>query len=319
MTGGTGAGAVAAGGGVAAGGAGGAGGAASGGAASGGNATGGAAQVGGGGGTVGGSGGDASGGSGGGLTLGPSAGACTVGAGTFGGEGNTQERYLDADVTRDDTNYMMIANGWGQNWESHDLSWLGTSLAVNTFEGSRQSNGAPAGYPTVFCGRYSNKTSGECGLPAARSALGAINTSARWSHPDGNGVYNVAYDVWMGSSGGVGPGGGLQSYFMVWLRDPETEGPAGTLGEEGVSVEGVEGSWNIVAGTVNGLPIVNYVRAEGDDAHELAFDMLAFVNDAQSRNLEFPGEDVLSVAIGFEIWQGPVTNLVLEDFCVDVD
>jgi hypothetical protein len=202
---------------------------------------------------------------------------------------------------------------------SHDISWKGTTLAVNAFEGSRQSNGAPAGYPSVFCGRYSNKESGECGLPATRSAIGALHTAAAWSHTEENGVYNVAYDVWMGSASGGGLGGGLQSYFMVWLHDPPEEGPAGSLREEGVTVDGVEGVWNIVDGTVNGLPIVNYVRAEGDDAHEIAFDLLDFMSDAESRNLNFPGSDVLAVAIGFEIWQGPVSGLNLDDFCVSVE
>lgn len=267
---------------------------------------------------VGGSGGTAGAG-GGAQVLGPSSGACTLGAGVQTGDGNTQEQYLDAEVQRDGENYMMITNGWGMNWESHDISWLGTTMSVNAFEGSRQSNGAPAGYPTVFCGRYSDKVSGECGLPAARSSVSALHTATRWSHEDGNGVYNVAYDVWMGSSTGGGFGGGLQSYFMVWLHDPAGEGPAGSLREEGVTVEGVEGVWNIVDGTVNGLPIVNYVRAEGDEAHELAFDLLAFIEDAEARNLDFPGDDILSVAIGFEIWQGPVTGLRLDDFCVSVE
>ncbi len=249
---------------------------------------------------------------------GPTAGGCTVGAGTHSGEGNTQERYLDADVQRDAQNYTVITNGWGQNWESHDLSWLGTKLTINSFEGSRQSNGAPAGFPAVFCGRYSDQTSQECGLPAARDSVTALPTAAKWSHPEENGVYNVAYDVWIGDASGGGFGSGLESYFMVWLYDPEEEGPAGSLQEEGVSVEGVPGVWNIVAGEVNNLPIVNYVRAEGDEVHELAFDMMNFIDDAEARNLEFPGNDILSVALGFEVWQGPVTNLKLDDFCVEV-
>jgi len=256
-------------------------------------------------------------GSGGGAT-GPTAGACTIGAGIHTEEGSTLAQYQDEDVQRDAKNYMMITNGWGQGWLSHDIAWLGTTLTVKAFEGSRQSNGAPAGYPTVFCGRYSDKRSLECGLPKTRSSVTALNTAASWSHTEANGTYNVAYDIWMGDSGGTGFGGGLQSYFMVWLHDPATEGPAGSLQTEGVTVANVPGVWNIVAGTVNGLPIVNYVRAEGDDATAIAFDIMGFVRDAEERNLNFPGNDILSVAIGFEIWQGPVTSLKLDDFCVDV-
>jgi Glycosyl hydrolase family 12 len=244
------------------------------------------------------------------------AGNCTVGAGQQQGQGQTQEQYLGADVTRDGRNYRMITNGWGMNWQSHDISWLGTTLSINNYQGSRQDNGAPAGYPTVFCGRYSD-TSQDCGLPMQLSSITAMNTAVSWSHAMNDGTYNVAYDVWLGD----GQGGGfqaLQSYFMVWLKDPADESPAGSLMEEGVTVPNAPGVWNIIAGEVNGLPIVNYVRAEGDELHTMAFDIMDFIRDGQARNLDFPGNDVLAVAIGFEIWQGPVTGLQLDDFCLDL-
>lgn len=38
----------------------------------------------------------------------------------------------------------------------------------------------------------------------------------------------------------------------------------------------------------------------------------------KARNLECPGDDVLAVAGGFEIWPGPVTGLELEDFRLDI-
>ncbi|HEX2734583.1 MAG TPA: hypothetical protein VHM70_23425 [Polyangiaceae bacterium] len=244
------------------------------------------------------------------------AGKCTLGAGMQQGDGETMEQYFGADVTRDGKNYRMITNGWGMNWMSHDISWLGSSISINTYEGSRQSNGAPAGYPSVFCGRYS-ETSLDCGLPMALGSVTALNTAVSWSHPMADGTYNVAYDVWLGDGSGTGFRS-LQSYFMVWLKDPAEEGPAGTLQEEGVTVPNAPGTWNIVAGMVNNLPIVNYVRAEGDELHAIAFNIMDFIHDAQTRNLNFPGNDLLAVAIGFEIWQGPVTGLKLNDFCLDI-
>lgn len=245
------------------------------------------------------------------------AGACTLGAGSHQGSGSTTDQYFGADVTRDGRNYRMITNGWGANWQSHSISWQGTTLNIGNFQGSRQTNGAPAGYPSVFCGRYSD-TSQACGLPTPLSSVTALNTAVNWSHPDGNGTYNVAYDVWLGNGSGGGFGGGLQSYFMVWLRDPPVESPAGSLREQGVTVPNAPGTWNIIDGMVNGLPIVNYVRAEGDDLHAFAFDIMDFIRDAQGRGLNFPGNDLLAIAIGFEIWQGPVTNLSLDDFCLDI-
>jgi hypothetical protein len=167
----------------------------------------------------------------------------------------------------------------------------------------------------VFCGKYSD-TSLECGLPRALSGITALNTAASWNHPEDNGTYNVAYDVWLGDGNAMFMG--LQSYFMVWLRDPPVEQPAGDLDVEGVVVADVPGTWNIIVGRVNNLPIVNYVRAEGEDTHAIAFDILDFIHDAQTRGYEMPGNDVLAVAIGFEIWAGPVTELSLDDFCLDI-
>ncbi len=269
-----------------------------------------------------GNGGDGAGGSNGGSSAGGSSGlskgACTLGAGNHMEMGRTEAQYLGVDVTRDGKNYRMITNGWGTNWLSHDMSWFGTALTIHSYEGSRQSNGAPAGFPTVFCGKYSNDESLPCGLPMALSEVTALNTAAAWSHPDGNGTYNVSYDVWLGDGNATGRFGGLESYFMVWMRDPAGEQPAGSPHTEGVVISDIPGQWNIIAGTVNNLPIVNYVRAEGDDLHEMAFDIMDFVRDAQSRELTMPGNDVLAVAIGFEIWAGPVTNLSLDDFCIDI-
>jgi hypothetical protein len=247
---------------------------------------------------------------------GMSKGACTIGSGMQMAEGQTTMQYHGVDVLRDGKNYRMITNGWGTGWDNHDISWLGTSLSINTYAGSRQDNGAPAGYPSVFCGRYSD-TSMDCGLPMPLSSVTALNTAVSWTHPTGDGTYNVAYDVWLGD----GMGGGfrsLQSYFMVWLKDPADESPAGSLQEEGVTVANAPGVWNIIAGEVNGLPIVNYVRAEGDELDAMAFDIMDFIRDGQTRNLQFPGNDLLAVAIGFEIWSGPVTGLKLEDFCLDI-
>ena len=63
---------------------------------------------------------------------------------------------------------------------------------------------------------------------------------------------------------------------------------------------------------------MNYVQSEGSDLSELEFDVLDVYNDAKQRNYNLPGTTILSVAVGFEVWNGPVTNLANEDFYVDV-
>ena len=69
---------------------------------------------------------------------------------------------------------------------------------------------------------------------------------------------------------------------------------------------------------VNGKPIVNYVRAEGYDSPALEIDVMDFVRDVSARQLTLPGSTILSVAVGFEIWSGPITNLQSNDFYVQV-
>jgi hypothetical protein len=104
---------------------------------------------------------------------------------------------------------------------------------------------------------------------------------------------------------------------MVWLRDPPGQQPAGAAATSGATVPGLPGSWNIWTGDVNGRPIVNYVRAEGQDLPELEYDVLDVYRDAVRRSYSLPGAAIIAVAVGFEVWNGPISNLVSDDFYVD--
>ncbi len=236
----------------------------------------------------------------------------------MGGTGETTERYAKADVTRDGQNYFLMANGWGPRFESHTLTWNGTSFTVVDLEGSQGPSYEPATYPTVFCGVYSDSQSRACGLPASLSDLTSLETGWSWAPADAesNQQYNAAYDVWLAS----GPTrADFSGYFMVWLRDPPGQQPAGSRKFSAQTVSNVTGVWDIWTGEVNNAPIINYVRAERADTFEIEFDLVDFFDDAKTRGLAIPGTHVLSVAIGFEIWNGPVTNLETVDFYVDVN
>lgn len=230
------------------------------------------------------------------------------------GNGQSAQRYQKADVTRDGKNYFFMANGWGPGFDSQTVSWNGTSFTVVSMEGSQGNNYEPASYPTMFCGAYSDSRSRECGLPAQISSLQSLRTGWKWE-PNGNtGEYNAAYDVWLSNSADRL----LTRYLMVWLRDPLGQQPAGSIKERDVQVENVPGTWVIWEGMVNGLPIINWARAEGQDSLELEFDVLDFIRDAQQRGYTIPETHIQSVAVGFEIWNGPVSNLTSVDFYVDV-
>jgi len=280
--------------------------------------TGGASSGGAGGGDPGGTGGADPTGTGGGTEscgVGPTTGAPGFGAPTQGGTGTSAAKYLGADVTRDGVTYRFITNWWGQGWTTSDVSYSGTSFAVASAAGTSTPDGTPIGYPATYCGRYSETAAhGTCGLPAAFSTIDTLWTGWKWSSTD-PGQYNAAWDIWLGTASA------FQSYLMVWLRDPPGRQPAGNGTIDSVTVAGVPGTWNIRYGTVNGRPIVNYVRTEGQDACEFEFNVMDFVNDAQMRaattsGLTLPGDTVRAIAVGFEFWTGPFTSVASDDFYV---
>jgi hypothetical protein len=207
--------------------------------------------------------------------------------------------------------YKFIANGWGPNWQSHTLTYGGTKLSVDAYAGSQGSNYEPAGYPTVFCGLYSNIQSGACGLPAPINSIQEIDTGLKWTAATQGSDYNVAYDIWIGN------GNNLSAYLMVWMRDPPNAQPAGSVTANNIYVGDDPKRWDVWTGSVNNHPIVNYVRPANEVSNSDAFDAMDFVDHAK-QNYNLPGDTLLAVAVGFEIWNGPVAGLKVDDFCVEV-
>jgi hypothetical protein len=194
------------------------------------------------------------------------------------------------------------------------VSYNGTAFTVESMLGSQGANYEPASYPTVFCGTYSDSQSGACGLPAAISAITSLRTGWRWA-PNGNaGQYNAAYDIWLSNSESIRD---HSAFLMIWLRDPPGQQPAG-MRRNSVTVANAPGTWLLWTGVVNRKPCVSYTRGEGFDSEELEVDVMDFVRDAALRSVDLPGSHILSVAVGFEIWNGPITNLQSQDFYVSV-
>jgi hypothetical protein len=231
------------------------------------------------------------------------------------GSGSTTDRWAKAAVTRDGMNYFFMANGWGPGFQSQSVTYSGTSFTVTSMQGTQGMKYEPASYPTVFCGVYSDSMSGACGLPKAITEIASLRTGWRWQPNGSGGQYNAAYDIWLSTSNAIS---GHSSFLMVWLHDPVGQQPAGSLKESNVTVAGVPGTWNLWAGTVGGKPCISYARPEGKDSLELEFDVMDFVRDVPKHSVSLPGTQILSVAVGFEIWNGPITNLVSEDFYVEV-
>jgi Glycosyl hydrolase family 12 len=232
------------------------------------------------------------------------------------GNGSSSDRWTKSDVKRDDLSYYFMANGWGPGFQSQTVTWDGTSFSVDTMQGMRGAGYEPASYPTVFCGTYSDSQSGACGLPKAVSEIQSLRTGWRWNANGNSGQYNAAYDIWLSNSADIS---GHSAFLMVWLRDPPGQQPAGSRKLNNVSVTNAPGSWNVWVGVVGGKPCISYVRTEGQDSPELEIDVMDFVRDTAARQLSLPGSTVLSVAVGFEIWSGPIAKLESNDFYVHVE
>jgi hypothetical protein len=231
------------------------------------------------------------------------------------GMGMSSDRYQKADVKRNDLNYYFMANGWGPGFESQSVSWNGTAFTVETMAGKQGPNYQPATYPTVFCGVYSDSRSGACGLPKAIDQITSLRTGWRWNANGNAAQYNAAYDIWLSSNDSIG---GHSAFLMVWLRDPVGQQPAGSRRAFSVSVTNAPGVWDLWVGAVGGKPCISYARADNKDSAEAEFDVMDFVRDAAARKVDLPGTTILSVAVGFEIWSGPITNLQSNDFYVQV-
>lgn len=250
----------------------------------------------------------------------PSTGSCLTATPKHSPTGTSTGQYAQIDTWRqncDDVSlcpavqYKFLANGWGMGWQSHSLTYGGTKLLVDSYNGNKGSDYSPAGYPAVFCGFYSNIQSGSCGLPASIASLTEIDTGLRWAAGTQGSDYNVSYDIWLGN------GTNFASFLMLWLHDPASDQPVGQATASNVIVGSDPARWTVWTGTHQGSPIVSYVRPPGEDSMSYTFDVLEFVRHAKA-NYNLPGDTIMSVAAGFEIWNGPVAGLRIEDFCVDV-
>ena len=208
-------------------------------------------------------------------------------------------------VTRDSKEYIVQNNVWGGGG-SQTVSYNGTSFEVTSHMGSSPTTGAPSSYPSVFIGSNNGHTTNGSGLPKQVSALGSVKTS--WSHNGGpsiGGTYNAAYDVWFSTNAGGDSGAPSGGYLMVWLYKTANVQPLGnTIAQSGVTIPGVEGTWDVWVGQQMGKPCISYVRTSM--LGSINYDLNAFIQDAVKRPEKAIQASwyLTNVFAGFEIWTG---------------
>jgi hypothetical protein len=177
----------------------------------------------------------------------------------------------------------------------------------------------------MFIGANSDHVTMGSNLPKQVSALTSVPTTWVWNDnglmaDTATNVWNSAYDVWFstnpaGEPSAFGPSGG---YLMVWLYDPPTAQPIGRVMYPGVTIEGVDGTWDVWVGTNGSRPCISYVRTE--PSLVLSTDLNFFVQDAVMNRPSTISSDwyLSNVFIGFEIWSGGA-GLETTSFCVIVN
>jgi hypothetical protein len=245
--------------------------------------------------------------------------------GTFGTIGELRGRYGTLSPVIDGRNYFLQVNQWNSE-EPQVMAYGGDFFFKMTQQDAVvATNGGPTGFPSMFIGANADHVTTGSNLPRQVSALTTVPTTWVWNHnglieDEAANIWNSAYDVWFstnpaGEPSAFGPSGG---YLMVWLYDPPFAQPIGSVVYPDVTVEGVEGTWDVWVGPNGGRPCISYVRTETSLA--LSTDLNFFIRDAvESRPNTISNDWYLSnVFIGFEIWSGGA-GLETTSFCAIVN
>jgi len=247
---------------------------------------------------------------------------------TSNGTLNQQYQAAPIKVSGQQKSYYLITNWWNL-YDGQSIRFDGLSFEVidNKDVSVPPTEGAPAGYPAFFIGRYGGNTTTRSNLPKAVSEITSIPTAFSTNAvTHGTDNTNASYDVWFTQSAdGVPPGtyspGAGGAYLMVWLYKPKDRQPRGGIGNTANhpnrEIEGVEGGWDVWLHPSTGdPPCVSYVSATPRE--KLSFDLADFIRDAVANEYFVTAEMYLSIIFaGFEIW-GNGDGLRIDNFCVDV-
>jgi hypothetical protein len=201
--------------------------------------------------------------------------------------------------------YTVQNNVWGADTRQC-LDVRGRSFAVTEAAHANATNGAPAGYPSIYAGcHWSNCTTGS-GLPLQVTRLREARSSVTIRTPR-TGIWNAAYDLWFDPT--PDPAGqNTGAELMVWM---DHQGPIQPVGAEVGTARLAGATWDVWFGTT-GWNVVTYIRR--DELHRVReLDLRALIRDGVRRGYIAPAGYLTSAQFGFEPWQGGA-GLAARDF-----
>jgi hypothetical protein len=228
------------------------------------------------------------------LGAGVAVAAATTGAGAAPAGTVICEQYGSA--TSPDGRYIVQNNRWGSTTEQCVTITSG-GFTLTRSAADVPTNGAPAGYPSIYWGcHYGNCTPGFAPIQLSSAAFAGVGTSVSMTYPS-SGQWNAAYDIWLDPTPRTN-GQNTGAEIMVWLNHRGLPQPVGSRVAT-VSLAG--GTWDVWFGNI-GWNVVSYVRTSATGS--ISFPVSTFTNDAISRGYASRSWYLTSIQAGFEPWTG---------------
>lgn len=214
-----------------------------------------------------------------------------------------------ASTTVENGRYIVQNNVWGAD-TAQCIEVNGTSFTVTTAEHNKATNGAPAGYPSIYTGCHYENCTVDSGLPLQVDDMDSVRSSWSTSAPQ-NGTFNVAYDLWFDPN--PNQAGQNAGELMIWI---DHQGPIQPIGSPVGTVSLAGATWEVWTGNI-GWNVISYVRTQQTSAVQ-NLDLTAFSRDAVRRGSIGGDWYLTSVQAGFEPWQGG-QGLATNSFSVSTD
>jgi hypothetical protein len=190
--------------------------------------------------------------------------------------------------------YVVQNNEWGAN-DGQCISVSDNGFAITAGNHNVPTNGAPAGYPSIYAGcHYGNCSSGS-GLPLQVSAFGTLSSSVNYT--TAGGYWNASYDLWFDPNPNQS-GQNTGAELMIWGSH---QGPPQPIGSKVGTASLAGANWDVWVGNI-GWNVISYVRQQ--TTNSLNLNLAEFANDAVRRGQVQNSWYLTSAQFGFEPWQG---------------
>ncbi|HUO57781.1 MAG TPA: hypothetical protein VMV05_06355 [bacterium] len=194
--------------------------------------------------------------------------------------------------------YVVITNYWSQG--SCPGSQCVTANTSTGAWGVTQFTGtcAPdvASYPAIYAGCHFGQCSPGTNMPILVSNVNCATSSWNFSASN-SGSYDIAYDIWFGTSTNTSS---HSAELMIWLNYLGNAPPAGTLQASNVSIGGY--TFDIYEGNI-GWNYIAYLIT-GNVTSVTNLDIKAFINDSVSRGYINTGWYLHAIEAGNEFRTG---------------